>query len=313
MEVAVDPEKLSRPKFKMFLDNAQVLAGINSDQTFVSQVLLSFSDYLGDRRAFFQFDSVSTFSNFRIGYFNISKRFQWGLQVYDDREYFYGYNYQTGDYTRDQRIARKTGVSVNGSYPISRYTRVEGNVGFLSRAIDVPLVTTNVDGTQVVVVRTAHGQRADRRRRLRLRRDAFQVASGRTAASGSTSACSTAFRLPDGRTTLTFDLFAEARDLPPALAARRTSRSAASAACPRGAVPTVYAFGGLDTLRGYDYRALIGNNVFYLNTEFRFPLIDVLAITGFLQLRRHPRAGLFRHRRGLARSTRTSSSGRTGG
>ena len=85
VEVAVDPEKLSRPKFKLFLDNAQVLAGVNSDQTFVSQVVLSFSDYLGDHRAFFQFDSVSTFSNFRVGYFNIAKRFQWGLQLYDDR------------------------------------------------------------------------------------------------------------------------------------------------------------------------------------------------------------------------------------
>ena len=83
VEVSVDPEKISRPKFKLFLDNASLIAGINSDQTFVSQVLLSFSDYLGDRRAFFQFDSVSTFSNFRLGYFNIGHRFQWGAQVYD--------------------------------------------------------------------------------------------------------------------------------------------------------------------------------------------------------------------------------------
>ena len=46
-----------------------------------------------------------------------------------------------------------------------------------------------------------------------------------------------------------------------------------------GSVPSVYAFGGLDNMRGYDYRALIGNRIAYLNAEFRFPLIDVL-ITG---------------------------------
>ena len=49
------------------------------------------------------------------------------------------------------------------------------------------------------------------------------------------------------------------------------------AAYSRGAAPTVFYFGGLDTLRGYDYRSIIGNNVFYVNTEFRFPLIDLLA------------------------------------
>jgi outer membrane protein assembly factor BamA len=44
----------------------------------------------------------------------------------------------------------------------------------------------------------------------------------------------------------------------------------------KGAVPAVFAFGGLDTLRGYDYRSFIGNHIAYLNAEFRFPLIDVL-------------------------------------
>ncbi len=117
VEVSVDPEKISRPKFKLFLDNASLIAGVNSDQTFVSQILLSFSDYLGDRRAFFQFDSVSTFSNFRVGYFNLKKRLQWGAQIYDNRSYFYGYDYQTGDVVRDQRIARDTGVTLPGNLP----------------------------------------------------------------------------------------------------------------------------------------------------------------------------------------------------
>ena len=148
VEVSVDPEKISRPKFKLFLDNAALIAGVNSDQTFVSQILLSFSDYLGDRRAFFQFDSVSTFSNFRVGYFAIGHRFQWGAQIYDNRSYFYGYDYQTGDIVRDRRISRDTGVSVLGTYPFTRYTRVEGNIGFVSRSLDIPLIQTNVDGSQ---------------------------------------------------------------------------------------------------------------------------------------------------------------------
>jgi Tol biopolymer transport system component len=275
VEVAVDPEKLSRPKFKMFLDNAQVLAGINSDQTFVSQVLLSFSDYLGDRRAFFQFDSVSTFSNFRIGYFNIAKRFQWGVQLYDDREYFYGYNYQTGDFTRDQRIARNTGVSVNGYYPISRYTRLEGNVGFVSRALDVPLIASNLDGTQQLVF----DPRSDNVPTAGL---GFSYDTTRYASFGPqggkrldvNAQYTPSFQT--GETTLSFDAFLEGRIYLP-LSRRVLFAVRGFGGVSRGAAPTVFYFGGLDTLRGYDYRSIIGNNVFYVNTEFRFPLVDILA------------------------------------
>ncbi len=44
-----------------------------------------------------------------------------------------------------------------------------------------------------------------------------------------------------------------------------------------GNAPNVFYFGGLDTLRGFDFRSEIGNRVFYLNSEFRFPLVDVIA------------------------------------
>jgi outer membrane protein assembly factor BamA len=44
-----------------------------------------------------------------------------------------------------------------------------------------------------------------------------------------------------------------------------------------GNFPNVYYFGGLDTLRGLDFREQIGNTVGYANLEYRFPLIDILA------------------------------------
>jgi WD40-like Beta Propeller Repeat len=275
VEVAVDPEKLSRPKFKMFLDNAQVLAGINSDQTFLSQILLSFSDYLGDRRAFFQFDSVSTFSNFRVGYFNISRRFQWGLQLYDDREYFYAYNYQTGDYSRDQRIARDTGLSLNGYYPISRYTRLEGNIGFVSRSLDVPLLQSNLDGTQQVVF----NPRSDN---VPTAGVGFSYDTTRYASFGPLGGKRLDVNLQytpsfqTGETTLSLDAFLDARIYLP-LSRRVLIAVRGFGGISHGAAPTVFYFGGLDTLRGFDYRSIIGNNVFYVNTEFRFPLVDVLA------------------------------------
>ena len=40
-------------------------------------------------------------------------------------------------------------------------------------------------------------------------------------------------------------------------------------------------FGGDNTLRGYDYRSFAGNNIFFMNSELRFPLIDVLVYPYF--------------------------------
>ncbi len=56
-----------------------------------------------------------------------------------------------------------------------------------------------------------------------------------------------------------------------------------------GNFPDVYYFGGLDTLRGLDFREQIGNTVAYANFEYRFPLIDLLAfpIGGFTNIRGH--------------------------
>ena len=275
VEVAVDPEKISRPKFKLFLDNASLIAGINSDQTFVSQVLLSFSDYLGDRRAFFQFDSVSSFSNFRLGYFSIGHRFQWGAQVYDQRSYYYGYDAQTGATIRDQRISRDTGVSLQGTYPFTRYTRLDGNIGFLSRSLDVPLLQTNVDGSQYYV----YEPRSDNVPTAGL---GFSNDTTRYAYFGPHSGhrldvnvqYTPSFKT--GESTLSFDVFADGRLYLP-LSRRVLFAFRAFAASSTGAAPTVYSFGGLDTLRGYDYATVIGNKIFYVNSEFRFPLIDILA------------------------------------
>ncbi|MEO6487674.1 MAG: BamA/TamA family outer membrane protein, partial [Thermoanaerobaculia bacterium] len=36
-------------------------------------------------------------------------------------------------------------------------------------------------------------------------------------------------------------------------------------------------FGGLNTLRGYQFRSMVGNRAAFANFEFRFPLVDVLA------------------------------------
>jgi hypothetical protein len=48
-----------------------------------------------------------------------------------------------------------------------------------------------------------------------------------------------------------------------------------------GNFPTPVYFGGLDTLRGYDYRSLVGDRGFFANLEFRFPVLDQLGTVVF--------------------------------
>ena len=276
IEVAVDPEKTEKSKFNLFVDDVGGYAGVNSDGTFLSSVRLSFSDYLGDRRVLFVWDTLAGYSNINAIYFNLRHRTQWGVQAYDNRTYFTGVN-QYGEYVSTRRFSRETGASLLGVYPFSRYTRVEGTLGFLSRSIDEPYIVTNEDGTQ--------GQ-------VYLPRDDNTIQAGvgfgydgtryKSFGPHSGQALSLQYRyLPDFKDggTLTQDLVGEARVYVPI--SRRTNFAIrAFGGYSSGNVPSVYAYGGLDTLRGYDYRSLIGNRVFYVNTEFRFPLIDAL-ITGF--------------------------------
>lgn len=275
IEVAVDPEKVDKSRFHLFVDDVGAYAGVNSDGTFISSARISLSDYLGDRRAVVIWDTLAGYSNINAIYFNLKHRFQWGIQAYDSRIYFLGVN-QSGELVSDRRFLRETGVNLLGVYPLSRYTRLEGSVGYLSRSIDEPYIVTNFDGTQGQVV---------------LPRSDSTIQAGLGFGYDGTyftqygphggQALSVNYRyLPDFKDggTLSQNLSAEARAYVP-LSRRTDLAFRAFGGMSSGTVPDVFAYGGLDTLRGYDYRSLIGNRIAYLNAEFRFPLIDVL-ITG---------------------------------
>jgi outer membrane protein assembly factor BamA len=48
-----------------------------------------------------------------------------------------------------------------------------------------------------------------------------------------------------------------------------------------GEFPQPFYFGGFDTVRGFEFRELVGDQAFYGNIEWRFPLIDLLATPVF--------------------------------
>ena len=287
IEVAIDPEKIKpRGSRKLSLEDAQVVAGVNTDQTFVSNTVLIFGDNLGDRRLIAQFQSLSSFTNFNFIYYNLRQRLQKGFALFDDRTYFLGFDQSRNELRRGRRVYRQTGALGLLSYPFSRYYRVEGQLGYISRKFDFPFVIQNNDGTQAFFVES--------------RSDNFPTAGvsliGDTVLyqewgplSGRRFALSYSYS-PDFKKdqntlvpgqhdsgTLSSDVTVDIRRY-----FKITERSLIAmrlfGAYSTGNFPNIYYFGGLDTLRGLDFREQIGNKVGYANFEFRFPLVDVLQL-----------------------------------
>jgi len=80
----------------------------------------------------------------------------------------------------------------------------------------------------------------------------------------------------NGGSVLTNDYTLDARQYLP-ISSRALLATRLFAGYSRGDFPNFYYFGGLNTVRGYDFRSIIGTRAAYANVELRFPLIDVLA------------------------------------
>ena len=271
VEVAIDEDKLESPRgFKLFVEDVEVNAGVTSDQLLVSRSTIYMSDMLGDRRLIASLDSVSSFSNFDFLYLDLKRRTNWGFRVFDDRSFFSTLS-DNGTFDRRQ-LYRVTGAFALVSHPFDRYHRLDTGVGYESRDVNYPIGYGN-DGSYI----------------LANYRDNFPIVS--TTFSGDT----TVFRefgplsghrydigasfAPNvhGGGTLSRDFSIDARQYlqisQRTLLAARLFLGNSS-----GKLPNFYYFGGLNTVRGYEFQSIVGSQAGFANLEFRFPLIDVLAM-----------------------------------
>ncbi len=270
-EFIIDEDKIEKPRgFKLFIDDVDVNAGVSSDQLFISRSVIYMSDMMGDRRFIAALDSVSSFSNFDFLYFDLRRRLNWGFRVFDNRSFFTAPNFQEGRIERIKQDYRQTGAIAILSYPFTRYHRIDVGGGYMSRAIAYPFLTQ--DGGVAFLNRS----------------DNFPTISttftGDTAAykffgpvSGRRYEVSATYS-PDLKQhgTLTSELSLDWRQYYQ-LSSRSLLAARVFGGYSSGNFPNLYYFGGLNTLRGYEFRSIVGNRAFFGNFEFRFPLIDVLA------------------------------------
>jgi WD40-like Beta Propeller Repeat len=298
IEVAIDNEKVtSRPSRKLQLEDASINAGVNTDSTFVSNTILVFGDNLGDRRFVAALQSLSSYTNIFLQYVDLSKRLQKGIALFDDRQYYIGIDNSLGfdRAVRSRRIYRDTGGFGTVAYPLSRYSRVEGQIGYISRSIDYPISVDQTTGQigfatlknnfplatvsfiNDTTLYKEWGALAGRKFRLGYSYQ-YDLDKGKY---GDFTGLGTG---PTLSQDISFEFRQYIKITDRSLFAFRVFGVRAT-----GNLPNIYYFGGLDTLRGLDFRTAYGNTVGYANFEYRFPLIDYLAfpIGGFTNIRGH--------------------------
>lgn len=270
VEVNLDPDQEEdEGRFRLFIEDVQVNAGVTSDQTFVSRSVLYMSDMLGGRRFIAAFDSVSTFSNFDFIYLDMRRRWNWGARIFDDRTY-YLQDQLVEDVRRErEELYRETGALGFISYPFDRYRRLDLGIGYLFREItlptfvaeqlgtssfedDFPYVSATLTGDSAVF--RSFGPISGRRYDLTLQHQTDLDQGGALS----------------NNVILDFRQYFQ-------MTARTLLAARVFAGYSEGSRPGFYYFGGLNTLRGYRFRSIVGNRAFYGNFEVRFPLVDVIA------------------------------------
>ncbi|MGH9419246.1 MAG: BamA/TamA family outer membrane protein, partial [Thermoanaerobaculia bacterium] len=280
VEVTIDPEKVEKASSrKLFVDDVEVNAGVTSENLIVSRSVIYMSDMLGDRRFIASLDSVSSFSNFDFLYLDLHNRTNWGFRVFDSRAFYSTLAQDSFTLDRHQ-IYRETGAVALLSHPFDRYHRVDTGVGYESRDVNYPFVDdagdiffVNRKDTFPFITANFGGDTTSFKE--------FGPISGHRYDIGTLFAPKVGSKEGFGSVSgngafLTNDYTLDARQYLP-ITSRSLLATRLFVGYSKGSFPNFYYFGGLNTLRGFDFRSIIGTQAAYANTELRFPLIDVLA------------------------------------
>ena len=283
LQLALD-EKEKKPYDKLQFhveSNPSVLIGIADDGTILTNAQIMLSDLLGNNRILMNFQSVSTYSNVDLEYWNLKHRWRHGYQFLDFRDFYTIGTAEGGYYLRQN--SRVTGLASHIAYPLSRAYRVEGSLGYYQRSQDVPYSQIiNVPGVGFVrdvnfvtfkeqyplLSGTFSGDTTRYKefgpyqgKRFGLNVDYAPTVSGDGQPFTNTYLDYRAYGHLTRRSLFAWRLFS---------AVSNTKGEVGSYGS------FIYSIGGYNQIRGYDYRQFFGNRVAFSNLELRFPLIDEL-------------------------------------
>ena len=272
---------------KLFVEGRPpVNVGVTSGGDVYGGTEISFADVLGDHRFDIFAASIQQYRSLAFSYLNLSRRFQYAVQAYDQTIFYYPFG--AGVFydptlaplvRRSDSIGTQTirGGSVLGIYPLDTFRRVETSVGFsnYNQTINDPnlaaaeqqfqtqtygrqlisngnFMPIDVAFTQETTVFREFGPLAGSTMRVR-----YEVAP----------------HLGSFLSRQTVD--ADARYY------LRLSGTGLLALRARGfkswgGYPDFTYFGGNSEMRGYDYLEFLGQNGMFANAELRFPIIHAM-------------------------------------
>lgn len=281
VEINKDEIKVYKGLGKLYMvSRPPIDAILSTDGSIYGGSAVSFSDLMGDYNFSLQAYQVRNFRSYYFAYTNMKSRLQYQASAYQYTLFYYPpYSYydptlyQFLSY-RDAIATRKiTGISVAAFYPFNRYYRLEGSFGFMNYDEDFfdPYMTQQLmaqgggfggflSGNSLSASFSITGETTR----------FFQVGP----LAGHTFKISLGQALPVGdqfiqNTTLQLDVRKYLNLGPNALFAARFFGFAS-----RGKNPYIFYFGGNNEIRTVYYFSQIGNEGWYANLEFRFPVFN---------------------------------------
>ena len=266
MRLKTDDEKKHKYKVKWDIEAPQVGVGVANDGTFLANAAVTFTDLMGDQRIFIGATSVSQFQSYMGQYMNLKRRYTWGARVFDYRDYIVS----QASGSRIERSYRATGANVFFQFPQSRYYRVDLTAGitdgsFLSPSGFNPNTgQTTFDNFDNLYLFTSVDYIGDTTRwqsygpfqgkRFRIGVDYGPRIGGDI----------------DGyilQYNLDFRAYKQ-------VTRRSVLAFRIAGLFGNGTLQNSYSMGGMNQLRGYDFRIFNGSSIAWSNLEYRFPLID---------------------------------------
>ncbi len=278
----VVPENKRRKKLfeKLYLEGRPPInVAVSSGGDFFGGSQVALSDVLGDKNFVLTAYSLREFRNYEFDYLNLSGRFQYGLQAFDNTRFFFPRFLIPGrTFSREGAFAtqRYTGASLVGQYPLDKFRRLQVSGGLINlrERFENPVVE------QIVREQAAAaGVPFFLNNGLFFPVGASLVQETTRFANfgpldGSTFALSGQVGFGEiQRTTFEADLrkYFRLGSTTSVLALRARGFKSF------GDNPDIFYFGGNQELRGFPYLSFSGNEGFFANLELRIPLINVAA------------------------------------
>jgi hypothetical protein len=268
LRLTPDEDKKQPYKVKWDIEAPAIEVGVTDDGTFLANAAIQFTDLLGNQRVFFNAGSVSDFQSYNATYLNLRHRYNWGASVFDYRDYFV--DASTG--IRFERRYKVTGANLFYQYPLNRHYRVNLSAGVQDAGYNqLAGIDPNDGGPLFAEIEDTLGVVGFSLVSDSTRFQSFGPFQGRRFTIGATYGPQISGDFDGNLLEYRADFRFYKQLTRRSLLAWRLSTLYSD-----GSRQNTYGFGGLNQLRGYDYREFFGSRIAWSNLELRFPLVDEL-------------------------------------